>query len=329
VVDRLVRRLMPPEGIVLEPYRGLVGPEGPVLRGRVLSRPGHAVPEPGQSRLRNAVQMAALFLTREVPGVTVVVPGTGYRAVSDEEGYLELPLPGVETVPGWSEVDVEIEGAPGTRAVFPVFRSRPDAVLGVISDVDDTLLETGAHSLTRNLWTSFTGSSLTRRIFPDAVVLIDHLAAHGRNPVYYVSSSPWNMHALLDAVFARAALEPGPLFLRDYGLGPDRFLADSHDAHKSHAIDRILAANPGLPFVLIGDTGQHDADIYLDACRRHGGRIVGVVLREAGRGADETVRQRMAEMRAMGAAIHLGPTLDEAAPVLERAGIGPRGVATP
>lgn len=326
VFDRLLarwrRRDLPP---AIEPYRGLADAAGAVLRGRVLAGGKPPEPKSGQSRLASARQMVARFLTREVPGARVIVPGTDYAARSDEEGYFELPLPGVEAPPGWSVIEVEIEGVAGSRVACPVYRTGPGASVGVISDIDDTLMETGAHSLVRNLWTTFTGSALTRRIFPDAIVLIDHLTEHGRNPVYYVSSSPWNLHGFLESVLDRAALPAGPLFLRDFGLDRSGFTAGPHEAHKAKAIDRILAANPGLPFILIGDTGQHDAAIYLDACRRHGGRIVGVVLRETGRPADEETRQKLAEMRNMGAAVAHGPVLDEAAAVLERVGVGPWG----
>lgn len=324
-VERLAARWRPAEGVArIEPYRGLADAEGAVLRGRVLMGRAAVAPAAGQSRLANARQMVDLFLTREVPGAELAVPGTGFAAVADDEGYFELPLPGVAVDPGWSVVEVALAGGAG-RVACPVFRTGPEADVGVISDVDDTVLETGAHSLVRSLWTTFTGSALTRRIFPDAIVLIDHLTDHGRNPVYYVSSSPWNMHRLLEAVFDRAALPAGPLFLRDYGLTEDQLVAGPHEAHKAAAIDRILAANPDLPFILVGDTGQDDAEIYLDACRRHGGRIVGVVLRETGRAADEAIRQRLAQMRSMGAAVSHGPVLDEAAAVLERAGVGPWG----
>lgn len=326
VIDRLVDRWRPNEGApVIEPYRGLADDDGAVLRGRVLAGRRRTVPKPGQSRLQSARQMMEMFLTREVPGAHLVVPGTDFATTADDDGYFEMPLPEVDVVPGWSVVEVELDGMPESRIECPVYRTGSEASVGVISDVDDTVLETGSHSLVRNLWTTFTGSVLTRRIFPDAIVLVDHLTDHGRNPVYYVSSSPWNMHALLDAVFERAALQAGPLFLRDYGLKEGQFIAGPHEVHKSAAIDRILDANRGLPFILVGDTGQHDAEIYLDACRRHGGRIIGVVLRETGRAADEATRQKLAQMRSMGATVWVGPTLDTAVTVLGRDGVGPWG----
>lgn len=179
-------------------------------------------------------------------------------------------------------------------------------------------MQTGAYSLAKNLWTTFTGSATTRRVFPDATVLMDHLSDHGRNPVFFVSSSPWNMHSFLEKVFDRAGLVAGPIFLRDLGISEDQFITRGHSNHKGDAIDRIMAANPDLPFVLIGDTGQHDAEIYLEACHRHGSRVLAVILREPGTGADEASRVAMAAMRRLGVIVAHGADFSEVAGVLER-----------
>lgn len=284
---------------VIEPYAGYATPEGAVARGRVLSALRRGQPLPTQSRWTNFRQMVALFATGEVAGVTVI---SGRReAVSDAQGYFALQVDRPAT-PGWHDVPVRCEGFEEGEAV-PVLVPRPDAASGVISDIDDTMMHTGAYSLARNLWTTFTGNALTREVFPDAVALMAALHEGGRNPVFYVSSSPWNLHVFLAAVFARAGLPEGPKFLRDYGISKASIVADGHRSHKGAAIDTILAANPDLPFVLIGDTGQHDAEVYRDAVRRHGGRIARVILRRPGpeaEAADPASRAAMAEMRAMG-----------------------------
>ena len=113
---------------------------------------------------------------------------------------------------------------------------RPDARFGVISDIDDTVMHTGAWSLTRNLWTTLTGDEDSRIVFADAVALLAQLAEGGRNPVYWVSSSPWNLYGFLTSVLFRAGLPEGPLFLRDWGIGPGRFPAGSHGTHKARSI---------------------------------------------------------------------------------------------
>jgi len=273
-VDRFRKEPAGPR--VIEPYIGYATAEHLVVRGRVLSalRRGRATPD--QSKWLNFRQMLSLFMTDEVADVSVTAQGV--TAKSDEEGYFTLLLPRI-TNQGWAEIAVSVEGHHG-RTVCPVLVPQRDARFGVISDIDDTVLETGAYSLARNLWTSLTGNAATRRIFPDAVSFMQDLSDGGRNPVFYVSSSPWNLHHFLTRIFERAGLVKGPKFLRDLGLSQSQFITGTHGDHKGSSIDVILAANPDLDFILVGDTGQHDAFVYRDAIERHEGRIRAVVLRE-------------------------------------------------
>ncbi|WGH77525.1 hypothetical protein P8627_10800 [Jannaschia sp. GRR-S6-38] len=167
---------------VLEAYCGYAEPDALVLRGRVLTHLREAHPDPRQSRLTNLRQMASLFFTDEVAGVTVT--GGGTTAISDAEGYVTLRVPPrrADVAAGniWAGVPVMVEGRPATEIAFPVRMPAPSATHLVISDIDDTMIETGAHSLARNLWTTFTGSALTRTVHDDAVRLMRALEAGGR-----------------------------------------------------------------------------------------------------------------------------------------------------
>ena len=281
------------ERLTIEPYGGYATREHLIARGRVLAARDVEKIE-GRSKLANARQMFRLFATHEVADVTVT--SGACSAVTDAEGYFTLLLPRTDQQ-GWVDVVVSI---PGHSAICPVLVASDAARWAVISDIDDTMIRTGAWSTVRNLWTSFTGSVASREVFADAVTLIRTLAEDGRNPVYFVSSSPWNFHAFLDEVFARAGLPRAPKFLRDYGFGEDQFITGRHGDHKGSAIDRIAAAHPGLPLVLIGDTGQHDGQIYADAAVRHPGRVARVILRVAGDRIDTADRLQIERLRTLG-----------------------------
>lgn len=281
---------------IIEPYIGYANPDHIVVRGRVLTALRRNAPRPTQSRWVNFKQMFSLFLTDEVANVTVH-SGT-VKAISDDEGYFTLLLPR-NAQSGWVDIPVQIQGQTGPT-FCPVLVPDPAAQFGVISDIDDTVLKTGAYSLIRNLWNSLTGNALTRRIFPDAVTCLQSLSEAGRNPVYYVSSSPWNLHHFLNRIFELADLVKGPKFLRDLGLSQTQFVTGTHGDHKGGAIDVLMAANPGLGYVLMGDTGQHDAMVYRDATRRHPGRVLAVVLRKPGPGPDAQSRAAMDEIRTAG-----------------------------
>ncbi len=327
VAERLFRRGTP-EKPVIDPYRGYGVPGGVVVRARVLAALRRTTPEPGQGRWQNLKEMASLFLTREAGGVEVVAVESGASALSDEEGYVTLEIAG-DFAPGWHRIALQIAGDPASRVQAGALVPGPEARIGVVSDIDDTMMRTGAYSLAKNLWTTFTGSHESREVFADAVALVERLSAGGRNPVFYVSSSPWNMHAFLVQVFDRAGLAAGPMFLRDYGIGETQFITAGHGDHKGRAIDRIMDANPGLPFVLIGDTGQKDAAIYLEAARRHEGRVAAVILREPRPGPGARSRAAIAELEAMGVAVAHGPDFEAAAETLARAGVDIRGLDAP
>lgn len=303
-VERFIDRFRPArstDNLIIEPYVGYGTPEGVVVRGRVLSA-AQARDLPARPGLISNIRaMLSLFLTREVANVAVDV--SGVQAKSDEEGYFTACVPVAD--PAAEQVTVKLPDH-GFACDAPIVIPNPDAELGIISDIDDTIMQTGAYSLVRNIWTTFSGSVESRTIFPDTVALI-RKRQDGKNPVFFVSSSPWNLHAFLDAVFQRNKVPFGPKFLRDLGISQTQFIKDSHGSHKGDAIDAIIRANPSLKFVLIGDTGQHDGQVYLDAIARHDTAIIEICLRDAGP-LNEADSDLADKIRKTGVAFYTGPS---------------------
>ncbi|MCE0505511.1 DUF2183 domain-containing protein [Roseivivax sp. GX 12232] len=304
-VERGLDRLRPKrrtEGLVIDPYLGYATPEEIIFRGRVLTALRRTAPSPEGSWWTNLRQMVSLFLTREVADVRVSAGAA--EAQTDEEGYFDLHLPrdGSEA-PGWCRITAQVEA--GESQELEALIAAPETPLAVISDIDDTVLETGAYSLLRNLWTSLTGNALTRHVFPDAVALMRGFEAAGA-PIFFVSSSPWNLHFFLRRIFQRHDLPKAPVFLRDLGLSRTQFISGTHGDHKGASIDVLMAALPETRFVLVGDTGQHDPQVYRAAAERHPGRVARVILREPGKGPGPKAAAAMAALREMGVTVESG-----------------------
>ncbi|CTQ49553.1 phosphatase domain-containing protein [Jannaschia donghaensis] len=293
---------------VLDSYLGYATPDGVLLRGRVLSHLRRVQPDAEQSKWMNLRQMVNLFVTDEVQGVTVTTEDGSVTGLSDAEGYIRLMVPG-DFDPGWTTIRLKIDGQ--EPEPFHARIPDPSANHMIISDIDDTMIQTGAHSLARNLWTTFTGSALTRQAHDDATALMEAMVAGGRNPVFYVSSSPWNLHDFLEDLFAAEGVPRGPMFLRDLGL-TEEGVGASHGTHKGAAIDTLLAVNPNLPAYLMGDSGQKDAVVYRDTVQRNPGRIKGVALREPAPGVGADDAAAIAEIEAMGVPCYHGPDFDGA-----------------
>jgi phosphatidate phosphatase APP1 len=272
----------PPAHFRIEPYVGHGNAEGVAVRGRVLDDPPPSEAVEGEGAGAAVRRTLRSFVTDELPGVPlrVTVAGTSAEAVTDTEGYFLTrlhPAPGKLTRP-WTTGSVELadvyRGLTGPRTTpLEVRVSGPDASFGIISDIDDTILETGVQRVGQMLRQTFTGSALTRTPFPGAADLYRDLAA-GVNPVFYVSSSPWNLHAFLVAFLRHRGFPMGPVLLRDLlGTAAGR-------EQKTGWIQEILDLHPRLSFVLIGDSGEKDPEIYADVVRAYPGRILAVYIRE-------------------------------------------------
>jgi len=153
----------------------------------------------------------------------------------------------------------------------------------VISDVDDTIVKTQATNLFRMLWLTLRSDATTRLPFPGVAAFYRALqqGVQGRsyNPIFYVSSSPWNLYDLLVDFMDAHGVPRGPLFLRDFGLDRDKFIQSSHQQHKLAQINTLLETYDNLPFILIGDSGQKDPEIYCQVARERPGRIRAIYIR--------------------------------------------------
>lgn len=271
----------PPEHFRIDVYGGHGGVAGVVVRGRVLDNPAPSEAVEGEgvgAALRRSLRS---FVTDELPDVPlrVVVGDATAEVRTDGEGYFRVELAPPDVAGPWMagtvELAVPFRGLAGPfRTEVPVRVPTAEARFGVISDVDDTIIETGVQRMGEMLLQTFAGSELTRTPFDGAPELYRDLADGDRNPVFYVSSSPWNLHSFLERFLRHRDFPRGPLLLRDL-IGT----ADGR-ARKHERIEEILALHPQLPFVLIGDSGEKDPQIYADIVRAHPGRVRAVYIRE-------------------------------------------------
>ncbi|SDX55275.1 App1 family protein [Hymenobacter psychrophilus] len=300
-LTRLRARLGLLHPLQLVPYRSYGTPERLYVKGRLLTDKGIGEPGDDDSRWRNLLNMYRRFDSNEIAGAQLTVhpaDGSAHPILTDEEGYFTLNLaPQMLLAPVdflWHPVDVALQQAPAPFLTPPNLRSSamvlippPDAEYGIISDLDDTVIQTSATDLLRMARTVLLRNAHSRLPFAGVAEFYRQLqlGRNGRrnNPFFYVSSSPWNLYDLLDDFLALNGIPPGPLLLRDASLKRQTAAASSHHAHKLQEIENLLLTYPLLPFVLIGDSGQEDANIYREVVRRYPGRILAIYIRDVNR----------------------------------------------
>jgi phosphatidate phosphatase APP1 len=263
------------------------------VKGRVLEQKQIREASEKDSLWSNLLSMYRRFESDEVPGakLKLIFQGKEQFVTTDHEGYFILnltPEAPIDWQDMWHEIEIEMVESPiafaaGTKSVAHVLVPPADAEYGVISDIDDTIVRTGATSLLAMSRNTFLHNAHTRLPFAGVAEFYKalQLGRNGKrnNPFFYVSSSPWNLYDLLIDFMDLNKIPEGPLLLRDFGFGGDAAASD-HMGHKFKEIQQILEAYPLLKFILIGDSGQEDPKIYREVVRKFPDRVLAVYIRD-------------------------------------------------
>ncbi len=206
---------------------------------------------------------------------------------TDRDGYFTVDLP-ITTQPtsarGWHDVSICLTEPNAVEAKAEVFIPSDACRFVVISDIDDTVMHTGVANKLMMIWRLFVQGAKSRIAFPGMAAFLRALHkgpdGDGANPLLYVSRAPWSIYGVLDEFFNLHDIPVGPiLFLREWGLTLQSPLPRKAKDHKLALIRDMLTLYDELPFVLIGDSGQRDPEIYADIVRTHPNRVQAVYIR--------------------------------------------------
>ncbi|CAA9246116.1 MAG: hypothetical protein AVDCRST_MAG56-1725 [uncultured Cytophagales bacterium] len=308
--------------VMIMPYYGYGNDTCVYLKGRVIEKEKIKEKKEGASTWRHLKNTYRRYESDEIPGIRLKASygGQELEVQTDDEGFFDLEFRFDGPIDYQStgdkvqlrlletKTDDDLVEAEGT-----LFVPRPGAEFGIISDIDDTVLVSNITHLLGKLKLMLLKDATERSPFPGIAAFLRALCAgcddRVSNPLFYVSGSEWNLFDLLVNFFHYHDIPEGPLFLRDKGPRFDKPDVDPDtQAFKHKQITRILDTFPDLKFICIGDSGQHDPEIYRQIVGQYPGRILGVYIRdvsEASRDAEvtriaEAVKQQGTEMLLLG-----------------------------
>ena len=282
--------------LVILAYRGYGTSKKLYVKGRVIEDKGITTASESDSTRVNFVNMLKRFFNAEVPHARINVrfQGIEHEVIADAEGYFEIWIEPVQPLPMdriWHEIELELISPRTEQPVHTtasVLVPPPTAQFGVISDIDDTVIHTDAVNLARMVGTVMLGNAHTRLLLKGVAAfyraLFEGTQPDTFNPLFYISNSPWNLYDLLSEFFHLHNFPIGPvLFLRQWDLTRRERLPTRIREHKLTSARNILALFPELPFILIGDSGEQDPEIYAELVSQFPQRIRAVYIRNVSR----------------------------------------------
>jgi len=277
---------------IIQPYLGFGNQSKYFIKGRVLENEG-VIQTLSDSKLRNLFETLRRIETDEIPGAKLQANFFNHTSqiIADKEGYFELIgdyknkerrtgiyKGEIELIsPSIPDAKLKVEG----QVIFP----QEHAKYGIISDVDDTVLQTHMTSrmMLKMMYVSFLKGAHQRLPMEGMKEVLEVMCEQengiSKHPIFYVSNSPYNIYDVLTDFINIQQLPKGPLLLRDFGLNLI-FKKKDFIPHKLQVIRRILTFYPELPFICLGDTASNDADYYLQLSKEFPGQIKGIFIRE-------------------------------------------------
>lgn len=150
--------------------------------------------------------------------------------------------------------------------------------ISLISDIDDTIKHSnilmGAKEIFRNTFVRDLSDMAIGGVRDWYTTLYDMGVK-----IHYCSNSPWQLYPVLATFFKRANLPPGSLHLKQYS-GMLQGIFEPVAERKKGTLERIMRDFPERKFLLVGDSGEADLEVYTELAVANPGRIVAVFIRD-------------------------------------------------
>ena len=150
--------------------------------------------------------------------------------------------------------------------------------ISVISDIDDTIKHSAISSGAREIFRNVFIRDLSDLTIDGVKEWYNKMSGMGVK-FHYVSNSPWQLYPVISTYFSMAGLPPGSFHLKQYS-GMMQGIFEPVAERKKVTLDKIARDFPERRFILIGDSGEADLEVYTDFVLENPGRVAAVFIRD-------------------------------------------------
>ncbi|SFU63363.1 Phosphatidate phosphatase APP1 [Pontibacter akesuensis] len=271
--------------IMILPFYGYGSDTYVYLKGRVIEKDKKQNDGQEEHALEQSLSMLRRFALSAIPNIrlSVAFAGQQQEVETDKEGYFEVEF-NTETPINYKETGYTVQlkllerktDEDAMEAEGRIFVPQDDARFGVVSDIDDTVLVANATSTLGQLKRTLLQDAQERSPFPGIASLLQVLKGRN-NPLVYVSSGQWNLYSFLVSFMEAHHIPKGPILLRDHGSENEE---DDKRQHKLEQIRAVLRTYPRLSFILIGDSGKDDPEIYRQVSQEFPDQVKCIYIRD-------------------------------------------------
>jgi len=261
----------------IEPYTSIGTPNRVRALCRTLLSPAEEYrtePSPNMRGFRSYI-----CLPSDGEQVEIRIRNQRKMVVTDRAGYVNEEFVLLDPLtPGWHTIHFTAtrSGATGHAKVYIV---DPRVKVGIVSDIDDTAMVTVVPRLTLAVWNTL-GERVSNRqpVAGMANLFNSIIEANPGAPIVYLSNGAWNTAKSLQRFLKKWEFPKGALFLTDFGP-TDTGIFRSGKGHKLRMLRWLMEEFPQIGWILVGDNGQSDPEIYTEIAHEFPGRVAAIGIR--------------------------------------------------
>lgn len=277
----------------VEPFLAFGNHDEVFFKGRVIKAYTEKRPSSRNNWFSNIIAAIKRYAGSSVPlaKVEITFHEKSYTVSTDEDGVFELQIGDSKPRQGEKElVTFQVLEPRTKKSIIPHMEvTRYSGSLGVISDIDDTIIISHSTDLGKKFWLSISKNAYTRRPLPGVSEFYKKITNEKTLPIFYVSSSDWSLFDLIKDFLRYRHIPEGPILLKDRHINLKNIWTSGggDHSHKLQKIELLMEMYSEMQFYLIGDSGQHDPEIYAEVIKKYPGRVKDVFIRIVGK-LDET-----------------------------------------
>jgi hypothetical protein len=179
----------------------------------------------------------------------------------------------------WIELEVVMPDSDKRRFSAMTVLVEP-AGLSVISDIDDTIKITEVTDHEEMIDNTFLRPY---RSVPGMAELYQRWAQGGA-VIHFVSASPWQLYEPLTEFMDKEGFPAGAFHLKTFYWKDSRFLSLFADPieYKLGVIEPVMKSFPKRQFILVGDSGEKDPEVYGLLARKYPDQVIFILIRAVG-----------------------------------------------
>ncbi|PYH91581.1 actin patch protein 1 [Aspergillus ellipticus CBS 707.79] len=218
------------------------------------------------------------FLTNPITEVPITVfffndgKSQSRSVITDESGHFQLRA-ALTFVP----THIRVLASENLSVMKEVKVVEPTGI-SLISDIDDTVKHSAIASGAKEMFRNTFVRELNELTVDGVTEWYGKLSKMGVD-MHYVSNAPWQLYPLLERYFKLAGLPRGSFHLKQYS-GMLQGIFEPTAERKRGALEQILRDFPSRKFILVGDSGEADLEVYTDIVLANPGRILGIFIRD-------------------------------------------------